>query len=230
MKENDIAEILTSTRTIALVGASDKPDRPSYRVMKYLLDQGYHVIPVSPKVAGKTLLGQPGYTTLNDVPEKVDMVDVFRNSEAAWGVAQEAIAIGAKTLWMQLGVINEQAAVLAREAGCDAGELAAYIGPHISREAYEVSIELAETFEGRFGPTARCGERHLDLGACIAASLGEAGLEASRIVDSGLCTASLTGRFFSHRAEHGNTGRHAAVAFMRAGGGAVGDCLRKDGR
>ena len=113
MKENDIAGILTSTRTIALVGASDKPDRPSYRVMKYLLDQGYHVIPVSPKVAGKT----QGYATLADVPEKVDMVDVFRNSEAAWGVAQEAIAIGAKTLWLQLGVINEQAAVLAREAG-----------------------------------------------------------------------------------------------------------------
>ncbi|WP_436875966.1 CoA-binding protein [Siccibacter turicensis] len=117
MKETDIAEILTNTNTIALVGASDKPDRPSYRVMAWLLEQGYHVIPVSPKVAGKTLLGQKGYATLAEIPERVDMVDVFRNSEAAWEVAQEAIAIGAKTLWLQLGVINEQAAVLAREAG-----------------------------------------------------------------------------------------------------------------
>lgn len=117
MNDQTIREVLTSTQRIALVGASDRPERPSYDVMKYLLDQGYEVIPVSPKLAGKTLLGQQGYASLADVPGKIDMVDVFRNSEAAWGVAQEAIAVGAKTLWLQLGVINEQAAVLAQDAG-----------------------------------------------------------------------------------------------------------------
>ncbi|MBJ3815301.1 CoA-binding protein [Shimwellia pseudoproteus] len=117
MNDSLIADILSSTQTIALVGASDKPDRPSYRVMAFLLDHGYRVIPVSPKVAGKTLLGQPGYATLAEVPERIDMVDVFRNSAAALEVAREAIAVGAKTLWLQLGVINHEAETLAHQAG-----------------------------------------------------------------------------------------------------------------
>lgn len=117
MNDQTIRDVLTQTKRIALVGASDRTERASYGVMKYLLDQGYDVVPVSPKLAGQQLLGQTVYGTLAEIPGKIDMVDVFRNSEAAWGVAQEAIAIGAKTLWLQLGVINEQAAVLARDAG-----------------------------------------------------------------------------------------------------------------
>lgn len=117
MQDKTIADVLTSTRHIALVGASDKPTRASYGVMAYLLAQGYKVTPVSPKLAGQTLLGQPVYGKLEEIPEPVDMVDVFRNAEAAYGVAQEAIAIGAKAIWFQIGVVNEQAAVLAGEAG-----------------------------------------------------------------------------------------------------------------
>jgi len=117
MLDKDIADILKEVKTIALVGASDKPSRASYSVMAYLLAQGYQVTPISPKLAGQTLQGQKVYATLDDVPHPIDMVDVFRNAEAAYGVAQEAVAIKAKVLWLQLGVINEQSAVLAKQAG-----------------------------------------------------------------------------------------------------------------
>lgn len=117
MTEQEIKTILQQVKSIALVGASGKPHRASYGVMAYLLAQGYQVIPVSPKLAGQKLLEQKVYATLADIPQPIDMVDVFRNSEAAYGVAEEAIAIKAKVLWLQLGVINEEAEKLATEAG-----------------------------------------------------------------------------------------------------------------
>lgn len=117
MTEQEIKTILQQVKSIALVGASDKPHRASYGVMAYLLSQGYQVIPVSPKLAGQKLLEQKVYATLADIPQPIDMVDVFRNSEAAFGVAEEAIVIKAKVLWLQLGVINEEAEKLATEAG-----------------------------------------------------------------------------------------------------------------
>lgn len=117
MRDQEIAEILTSVKTIALVGASDRTDRPSYEVMEYLLQQGYQVIPVSPKLAGQSLLGQRVYAQLSEIPNPVDMVDVFRNADAAVGVAHEAVAIKAKVLWLQKGVISEEARRIAVNAG-----------------------------------------------------------------------------------------------------------------
>lgn len=119
MSDQQIADILKRVKVIALVGASEKTTRPSYKVMAYLLEQGYQVIPVSPKLAGQTLLGQRVYAQLAGIPQFIDMVDVFRNAEAAYDIAQEAIDIKAKVLWLQLGVINEQAKVLAEESGLE---------------------------------------------------------------------------------------------------------------
>ncbi|WP_413734426.1 CoA-binding protein [Sodalis sp. RH21] len=117
MTDTDIADILTSVKTIALVGASDNPSRASHGVMAYLLQQGYQVFPVNPTLAGEEILGQKVYGSLAEVPVKIDMVDIFRRSEAVYDLTQEAIAIDAKVIWMQLGVINEQAAVLAKNIG-----------------------------------------------------------------------------------------------------------------
>lgn len=116
-----IRKILTETKIIALVGASEKPSRDAYHVMAFLQKCGYRVIPVNPGLAGKILHGETVYARLADIPRQetgaIDMVDIFRNSDAALGITEEAISIGAKTVWMQLGVVNEEAADKARAAG-----------------------------------------------------------------------------------------------------------------
>ena len=116
-----IARILRSVKTIAMVGASPNESRPSYFAMKYLLDKGFKMIPVNPGVAGKEILGQKVYAGVSDLPPPVDMIDIFRNSEAAGPITDEVIAnkerLGVKVLWMQLGVINEDAAKRAQAAG-----------------------------------------------------------------------------------------------------------------
>ena len=115
--DDEIKSILSETKTIALVGASPKPERDSHEVMAFLQSRGYRVIPVNPVCAGETILGERVRASLAEISEPIDLVDVFRNSEAAGPVADEAIAAKAKAVWMQLGVVNEPAAERARAAG-----------------------------------------------------------------------------------------------------------------
>jgi uncharacterized protein len=114
-----LRDILGRVKTIAMVGASPHWNRPSFFAMKYLQGKGFRVIPVNPRAAGETILGETAYAELRDVPDKIDMVDIFRNSEAAGPITDEAIEIGAKVVWMQIGVRNEEAAKKAETAGLE---------------------------------------------------------------------------------------------------------------
>jgi predicted CoA-binding protein len=118
--DKDIAALLKGASTIAIVGASDRPDRPSYGVMRYLLQRGYRVIPINPQLAGGTIHGQPVLATLAEIGEPIDLVDIFRNSAAAGAVIDEAIGAGAKAVWTQLGVFNDEGVARAEAAGLKA--------------------------------------------------------------------------------------------------------------
>lgn len=113
----EIAKLLNETRVIAMVGASDRPDRASYGVMQFLQDHGYRVMPINPQITGETIHGEFVWRDLSQIGEPIDMVDIFRRPQAAGEAVDEAIAAGAKAVWMQLGVINEQAAARAEAAG-----------------------------------------------------------------------------------------------------------------
>jgi len=112
-----LRDVLGDARSVAIVGLSSNWNRPSYFVAKYLQAKGYRIFPVNPREAGKEILGKPVAASLDDLPETPDMVDIFRNSEAAGPIADEAIAAGAKSVWMQIGVRNDEAAARAEKAG-----------------------------------------------------------------------------------------------------------------
>ena len=115
--DEDIARLLTSARTIAVIGASDRPSRPSYGVMKFLQDWGYRILPVNPQITGEHVLGEFVWRELAQIGVPIDIVDIFRRSDAAGEAVDAAIAAGAKAVWMQLGVIDEEAAKRAEAAG-----------------------------------------------------------------------------------------------------------------
>ncbi len=117
MNDDATREILKKSKTIAVVGLTPNPERDSHEVAKYLQEVGYRIIPVNPKA--EQILGEKSYPDLSSIPEKIDVVDIFRSSENVPPIVDEAIKVGAKTVWMQLGVINEPAAKRAAEAGLD---------------------------------------------------------------------------------------------------------------
>src|SRR3990170_2252176 len=117
LNDEAIAELLSNARTIAMVGASDRPDRPSYGVMKFLQGHGYRVIPVNPQITGEHVHGEFVWRELAQIGEPIDIVDIFRRPQAAGDAVDQAIAVGAKAVWLQLGIVNEEAAKRAEQAG-----------------------------------------------------------------------------------------------------------------
>ncbi|HEU5285414.1 MAG TPA: CoA-binding protein [Sphingomicrobium sp.] len=116
-RDKDIAELLRNARTIAMVGASDRPDRPSYGVMKFLQSHGYRVIPVNPQITGEHVHGEYVWRELAQIGEPIDIVDIFRRPQAAGEAVDQAIFAGAKAVWLQLGIVNEEAGQRAEQAG-----------------------------------------------------------------------------------------------------------------
>ena len=139
--DDELRALLTSSKTIAMVGASSKPDRPSHGVMKQLLAAGFRVIPVTPR--DEKVLGRMAYPTLSAIPEKVDIVDVFRRAEDTPGVADEAVKIGARALWLQLGISSEDAAKRAQAAGLTV-VMDACIGQTVQRLHVKHATNLAD--------------------------------------------------------------------------------------
>jgi hypothetical protein len=113
--EKAVKDILLTTKTIAVVGLSTNPDKPSYSIAEYLKRQGYRIVPVNPTAS--EILGEKSHPDLASIPDKVDVVQIFRKSEDVPPIVEEAIKIGAKVVWMQEGIVNEEAAKTAREAG-----------------------------------------------------------------------------------------------------------------
>ena len=116
-RDEDIYALLAGTRTIAMIGASDRFDRPSNRVMAFLQSRGYRVLPVNPQITGEHVHGEYVWRELSQIGEPIDMVDIFRRSEAAGEAVDQAIAAGARSVWLQIGVIDEAAAARAEAAG-----------------------------------------------------------------------------------------------------------------
>jgi predicted CoA-binding protein len=116
-RDEDIAELLSGARTIAVIGASDRPERPSYGVMRFLQDHGYRVLPVNPQITGEHVLGEFVWRELAQIGMPIDIVDIFRRPDTVDEAVEQAIFVGAKAVWMQIGVINEAAAARAEEAG-----------------------------------------------------------------------------------------------------------------